>query len=71
MAVAGALLVYPLSFGPARSIIGPRQLIAGPEPDRVLETYQAFYRPIFWAMKNPLIYGVMDRYCAIWERGRL
>jgi hypothetical protein len=67
--VIGLPVVYLASFGPARAMIGPRQLLAG--PDTLLETYQCCYRPIFWAMENPLIYGALDRYCALWERGRL
>lgn len=61
-------IVYVLSFGPARASLGPRGLLSGPDP--VFGAYQAFYRPVFWAIKeSPLAYLVIDRYCAIWQRG--
>ncbi len=69
VAVVVLLFGYPLSFGPARSLIGPRQLLRDSDP--LLDAYRTCYRPIFWAMENPLIYGAMERYCALWERGRL
>jgi len=69
--VVVVLVAYPLSFGPASAIFGPRQLLAGLRPDPLFDAYQAFYRPVHWAMKNPLNYGAMDRYCALWEHDLL
>ena len=66
--VAVALAAYPLSFGPACARFGPRQLLV---QDPLYDAYHAFYRPLLWAMNNPLVYGAMERYCALWEPERL
>ena len=51
VALVAVLVGYPLSYGPARAAIAPRELLPGPDP--VVDAYRAFYQPIFWTMECP------------------
>jgi hypothetical protein len=66
--VVGMPMLYVASFGPARAVIGPKRLLY--EQDAILDAYRIFYRPLTCATEeSPLVYGLVDRYCSIWERG--